>query len=259
LGHVLNNEGARQPVAPDDGPSRSPGAFGKISAKGDFITRGLPQSFVSPWDTWLSGVIAGSQELLGDAWAQSYLEAPIWRFALAPGLAGPRPVVGILMPSVDRVGRYFPLTLANLLGFGAPLTRAVLEGVGWFHALEDLALASLEDDFDFARFENRLARLGLPFADADSDRASAAGAPDWHAGPWRFDLDLSGEMRLPSDDDLHHLAGRFVAGRSLWWGSGSEAIGPSFLLCNGLPETTSFAAMLDGRWQDWGWAGDATA
>jgi len=26
-----------------------------------------------------------------------------------------------------------------------------------------------------------------------------------------------------------------------------------------LPETTSFAAMLDGRWQDWGWAGDVTA
>jgi type VI secretion system protein ImpM len=255
----LNNDDSQQPAAPDDGASRSPGAFGKVTVKGDFFTRDLPKSFVAPWDSWLSQVIAGSQDLLGDAWAQCYLEAPIWRFALAPGLAGPRPVVGILMPSVDRVGRYFPLTLAHLLGYGAPLTRAILEGVSWFHELENIALSSLEDDFDFARFEARLGKLGLPFSDADSDHAGQAGAPEWHTGPWRFSLDLSGEMRLPSDDDLHHLTGRFVAGRSLWWGSGSESIEPSFLLCDGLPEATAFAALLDGRWKDWGWAGDVTA
>lgn len=46
-----------------------------------------------------------------------YLTSPVWRFAIAPGVLGPEGLGGVMMPSVDRVGRYFPLIIGAV---GAP-------------------------------------------------------------------------------------------------------------------------------------------
>jgi type VI secretion system protein ImpM len=40
---------------------------------------------------------------------------------------------------------------------------------------------------------------------------------------------------------------------SLWWTSGSDRVQSSCLLCQGLPPTDGFAALLDGNWAHWGW------
>ena len=89
------------------------GVFGKLPALGDFLLRGLPAGFADPWHGWLADGLATCREMLGDGWLAAYLEAPVWRFALAGDACGPDPVTGVLMPSVDAVGRYFFLTLAS--------------------------------------------------------------------------------------------------------------------------------------------------
>ena len=43
--------------------------------------------------------------------ARVYLTSPAWRFVFAAGACGPVPVIGLMAPSVDRVGRHFPLTI----------------------------------------------------------------------------------------------------------------------------------------------------
>ena len=53
---------------------------------------------------------------MGDVWLEAFLEAPVWRFVLPPGLCGARAAIGLIMPSVDKVGRYFPLTLGGVAG-----------------------------------------------------------------------------------------------------------------------------------------------
>ncbi|MGE4047694.1 MAG: type VI secretion system-associated protein TagF [Acetobacteraceae bacterium] len=88
------------------------GFYGKLPARGDFVRAGLPREFVDPWDAWLQRVLPASRTMLRDGWEPAWLEAPVWRFALPPGLCGPFPVVGLWMPSVDRVGRYYPLMIA---------------------------------------------------------------------------------------------------------------------------------------------------
>lgn len=90
------------------------GFFGKLPTRGDFLRVDLPRSFVDPWDEWLQRVLEASRAALGEAWVPAWLEAPIWRFALTPGICGPNGVGGVLMPSVDSAGRYFPLTLAGI-------------------------------------------------------------------------------------------------------------------------------------------------
>ena len=52
--------------------------------------------------------MAASRAALGDRWLDVYLTSPAWRFASAAGACGPAPVIGLMVPSVDRVGRYFP-------------------------------------------------------------------------------------------------------------------------------------------------------
>jgi len=88
------------------------GFFGKIPSRGDFVRAGLPRSFISPWDEWLQAMLPASREALGETWQDAWMEAPIWRFLIQPGICGPDAVLGVFMPSVDRAGRYFPLTLA---------------------------------------------------------------------------------------------------------------------------------------------------
>lgn len=103
---------------------------------GDFFRIDASPAFVAPWDVWLQTCLRDGREAMGTQWQEAYLSAPIWRFSLEAGIAGPRSVAGVLMPSVDRVGRMFPLTL---VGSAARVSARV------FAQLEDVALAALED------------------------------------------------------------------------------------------------------------------
>jgi type VI secretion system protein ImpM len=117
----------------------SMGFFGKLPARGDFVRSGLPHGFVAPWDCWLRRVLAASQAILGDQWESAWLEAPVWRFALPSGQCGPDTVLGVFMPSVDRAGRYFPLTLARLGGDA--------RDTGFLSAAESAGRAAIAEDW----------------------------------------------------------------------------------------------------------------
>ena len=66
---------------------------------------------------------------MGEDWLPAFLEAPVWRFILSAGLCGERAALGLMLPSVDRAGRYFPLTFAALFDAGtAPANDADLAG-----------------------------------------------------------------------------------------------------------------------------------
>ncbi len=105
-----------EPASPPGG--MAVGFYGKLPARGDFVRAGLPRDFTDRWDDWLQSVIAGSRALMGEAWLPAFLEAPVWRFALPPGMCGERAALGLMLPSVDKAGRYFPLTFAALPAAG---------------------------------------------------------------------------------------------------------------------------------------------
>jgi type VI secretion system protein ImpM len=88
-----------------------PAWFGKLPGIGDFAQRRLAPDFLKLWDSWLQHNLQRLRDQRDD-WMAHYLEAPLWYFALGCDIVNANPWVGILMPSVDAVGRYFPLTLA---------------------------------------------------------------------------------------------------------------------------------------------------
>ncbi|MBK9616671.1 MAG: type VI secretion system-associated protein TagF, partial [Uliginosibacterium sp.] len=111
---------------------RLAGCYGKLPGLGDFLSRRLDPGFVAAWDRWLQAGLQDSRAHLGQQWSECYLNAPIWRFALAPGLCGERAMLGILMPSVDSVGRYFPFSILQEVTAMWPAAWAVAEAGGWF-------------------------------------------------------------------------------------------------------------------------------
>ena len=145
------------------------GFYGKLPSQGDFVTRRLPWEFTSAWDDWLQQGMHASRAALGDRWLDLYLSAPVWRFQLAPGVCGPLGWRGVFFASVDRVGRYFPLTLA----FASPPARAgagvaptlEVDAARWI-ATEDAALAGLDPALPIEQLELALQSLAEPAADA---------------------------------------------------------------------------------------------
>lgn len=153
------------------------GFYGKLPARGDFVRSGLPRDFTDPWDAWLAGVIAGSRARMNEAWLPAFLESPVWRFRLPPGLCGQSAALGLVLPSVDRAGRYFPLTFAAL-------SPAAIDDAAWLDRCEAAGFAALEQD---AGPERIAAMIGVPEA------RGAADAPARHSLWW-----TDGGPRVPA-------------------------------------------------------------
>ena len=163
----------------------APGFYGKVPGLGDFVSRRLPRAFIDYWDAWLQSVIATSRMQLGEHWLNTYLSSPLWRFVLSSGHCGTHPWAGVLMPSVDRVGRYFPLTIATSLSAGANPFAAAAAATEWFEEAEALALSALEaDDFDMDDFDAGVQGLGAPaIGEATAGAAVSHPAADPAGGP----------------------------------------------------------------------------
>ena len=83
------------------------GFYGKIPSLGDFVTRSLPRDQIGVVDEWMQEGLFALRSI-SESWLDSYLVSPVWQFVLPAGMWSAAPLCGLLMPSVDRVGRYFP-------------------------------------------------------------------------------------------------------------------------------------------------------
>jgi len=233
-----------------------PGYYGKLPALGDFVTRRLPKQFVGPWDQWLQSAMLASRELLGEKWLDVYLTSPIWRFGLSPGICGESAWAGVLMPSVDKVGRYYPLTLAAPLGDTESLEHLFGPGGNqWFEELEQLALSCLEDSLSLEAFDERLQANPAPRFVPQASALEVRDGKD-KAGKFACHVGMKTLEQTPDAfvDLSAGLMDRFMPMRTLWGTSGSVRIGASLLACEGLPPIDAFAALLTGEWSQRGWA-----
>ena len=137
------------------------GLYGKLPSHGDFLRRRVSDVFVDVWDVWLQNGLAASREALGDRWLDTYLTSPAWRFVCTAGSCGAQAVAGVMVPSVDRVGRYFPVTLVWQLPDDAIPLRVMTRCHDWFEAAERLLIDTLAaDEINFEDFDSRVVTLG---------------------------------------------------------------------------------------------------
>lgn len=206
------------------------GLFGKLPTRGDFLALGLPASFTEPWHGWIARGLQAARLALGARFEAVYRVAPAWRFALAPGLAGPDAALGVLVPSVDAVGRAFPLALVRLEPEAVdPL--ALLRSPGWLDRLEEAARRALAPRLDLAAWQGALAGLG-------------PGEPVARATPHLLPLRLEGRGSGLAEALDGLLRARGGSGLALFWGEGSPFVAAGLFAAPGLPEGPDFARLL---------------
>jgi len=226
------------------------GLYGKLPAYGDFIFRNLSTTFINPWDEWLQHFISSSQEQIGDDWLDIYLTSPIWRFVFSPGVIDDKVWAGLMMPSVDRVGRYFPISLVTPFAPNICPVNFILNQNEWFNELETQCLSALDGAINA---DELIDALGSIIAQPQESFQPTANLGEM--GPMIFGLSTGDEAQVNSVIPymLNAALTTGLSSFSLWQTTGSELISPSLFSCQGLPPISSLGAMLDGKWQSRNW------
>lgn len=153
------------------------------------------------------------------------------------------------MPSVDKVGRYFPLTIALSVDFRPGMMFTVLSAQAWYSALERTALATLNIDALPDDLDRNLAENPFPSLEPGGQRTDAQELAAW----WENKGSTPKVIRLPTEGsltDLFEVTAESLltlggSGKSFWWTLAAEG-GPIQLRCfNGLPPESHFATMLE--------------
>ncbi len=223
------------------------GFFGKLPAVGDFVWRRLPKPFRDRWDSWLDAGLRASRDALADRWLECYLGAPMWRFALAPRVIDQQTWVGVLMPSVDSAGRYFPLTVAASCERHVTRVGCSAALASWYSDVEVSMLRALEDEaLDIDAFDEEVAQLRLELDSTPAPRPfnSDNGGSE---GIYWTRMGQTGEFGPAFAEILDQIVSTKLGMRGLWWTSGGTHIEPTLAVSSGLVPPDRFHALLTGR------------
>lgn len=227
----------------------SVGLFGKLPAHGDFIYRNLPSNFINAWDSWLQGFVGSSQEQIGEEWLDVYLTSPIWRFVLSEGVVDGSCWAGIMLPSVDRVGRYFPFSVAARLPANANPFDMIKQNE-WYEAIEQAALKALSGQLQIDDLATEL--------NQHKYQLDSAYKPDI-AMPEKQGTLIHLENDAASIDSVYpflldSICKEQLVSYSLWATAyGSQFVEPGLFYTRGFPSLRGVAALLDGQWSARGW------
>ena len=222
------------------------GFFGKLPGYGDFVERNLPQSFIDHWDAWLQQSLASSQQWLGDQWLDYYLTAPIYHFALSPGCVDERCWLGLWIPSVDRVGRYFPLTLVQPFEDDIFLGAMLLNNEDWFQELDQIALACINESPTVEAMAEVIQSLQQPQSHPWQISTTDS---SFNAHDQRITSIVASEPDRQGTSMMEMLLRQQYNAFSLWCSRSSEYRPSVFFASKCLPNPEAFTAVLQGQWR----------
>jgi type VI secretion system protein ImpM len=187
--------------------------FGKLPALGDFVGRRMPHALGEEWDHWLRSGMEQLRNEAGDHWPQRFVHTPPW-FFVAPARVTGVPVCGVLAPSIDRVGRYYPIAILAVASEAAATFASDAALSQFFGAARAAIVDARRLPLNAEDLDLRLSGLVWPFAESHTTRQDALIGEllaDLHAvGDWQGQ-----PMTLPS------IAWRDVASASsessVWW------------------------------------------
>jgi type VI secretion system protein ImpM len=157
-----------------------------------------------------------------------------------------------MVPSVDAVGRYFPLTVACALPSASLDAVATLLGAArWFDDIEAIALEAIAPGADTAAIDAALAKRRFEARWVSAPEANDATMPMRGAKPQMLYVELERETGIPAA--LRGVAERLCEPYLAWLAEPSELFGRALLLCESLPAGDQFCAMMNCRWVEHGW------
>lgn len=219
--------------------------YGKLPSHGDFLSKNLSPDFVRSWDGWLQQVISSSRKEMSDNWLNYYLTSPIWHFVISPGTCDDSNWVGVMIPSVDKVGRYFPFTLFEKIPVSVNPIEFLESNKHWFEEKQSILLALLDERLNIENIDKTLELTSSLLIKQSKIQNSLSIENSY------FLIEKGLTQSLP--DIMNSLINYAYPVYSIWQTKGSNNIDPSLLICNELPSLNQYNALLDGQWKKWGW------
>lgn len=137
--------------------------WGKLPSQGDFVGRRMPHALMLKWDSWLRDGIDFLRDDAGASWASRFVKSPIWYFACPASVLGTAGV-GVFGPSVDRIGRLFPLiVMATVEGFDVAASDE--EVLNYLTGLRQVLIDARRLPLSAQQVDEYLASLAPPIAE----------------------------------------------------------------------------------------------
>lgn len=224
------------------------GWYGKLPSLGDFVGRRMPHALESEWDSWVRAGMDELRSVSPETWPEVFVSAPVWFFAAAARVTGSAVLMGALAPSMDRVGRYYPLTIlaaapdvgcaladdARLRTFFAGARAAIVEArrLAWSAEELDERVSYLTPPFERRRADVRKPSL-IDDILSDLSEASYAQQP------------AEDKVELPRGEWRDYLLGQ--DDRSLWWVSPTARAGYRDLMHRGSLNRDLFSQLFSNQ------------
>jgi type VI secretion system protein ImpM len=138
------------------------GWYGKLPSSGDFVSRRIPRSLMGALDTWLARGLEELRLQMPDDWRQHFDKAPLWNCALPARIGAGTSLIGVLIPSRDRVGRAFPLCAGVALPHGAPTRQLLTDVAEWLRHLGHAVVEARDNVLSLEDFDANLRAIELP-------------------------------------------------------------------------------------------------
>jgi type VI secretion system protein ImpM len=217
--------------------------FGKLGAKRDFIALATPRRFLETWEPWVQACMSASRHQLSNGWQNAFLTAPLWRFWLGADICGAT-TLGAIMPSVDGVGRYYPLTLLAIADPSQSIPPPDLNAQDqWFFAAEAFLLSTLDQARSFEDISAALEVLPAPPIEATVSPSKDILA----LGDNMVGMITAGKAFRDSLSVLRQSNHETSAAASFWWTEGGGNFPPMALCSRGMPNPFRYSTMLTGR------------
>ena len=216
------------------------GIYGKLPAHGDFIDRRLSHEFRATWDTWLRRCIAVSREQLGEHWLSTYLTSPAWRFCFTSGVIDKHVWAGVMIPSVDSIGRYFPFCIVKEYPENTNSFELQQNLEQWYQTIEEIAMQGLSQQSNADTLIKLIDQV-QPTNDTKSMLgkygnlivAQQANDSSITASHGYFTQSLLNKLDVPSS-------------HSLW---STTSFNNTSIICQGLPACERYHSMLSSQWE----------
>jgi len=208
------------------------GLAGKHPGYGDFIGHGLDQEVTAPLTGWIDQTLSTLRESLGeDAWPAFWDNAQGLRFWIGRAVLG-RTVMGLFLPSRDKVGRRYPLILA---AEGTAIPSPLLDPDQTIYEQMSAHVAAMVPGSGAAALTDGLA-LELPEETPDD---LTQGPIIWAHHP---EGDLGALLRSAGPVDSEHA----MTARSYWWAPATPGRAAAWLGQQGLPGPEALGWLLGG-------------
>lgn len=227
------------------------GFYGKLPARGDFISGRVPATFKNTWDDWAQQLVTACKTIANENTSEVWHKLPVYRFYLSPGIAGDNAWVGVTLPSQDSVGRLFPFCIARDINANLQAPRAMNDHAEFFNEIESQITALFAGELEFDLLTQTLESLDQKIVVDDTSTSPLLSRQSEEPA---LSIKLSGGL----SDNTWALASNAILGvtcsaHSIWTTSPLSNASEETLFCEFMPSAVCCENLFTGHFEPAHW------